>query len=393
MNGQVDIRPEAETVWVRTDDLSRHAESQIRAKADPQLVAEYAEAMLEGAEFPPVIIFQDADGYRHLADGHHRVDAAALAALKDTRRSAEVLAEIRPGTLDDALRYAMRANVQHGKRMSDADYARAIGIALDRDMIQATNAKDVVPELVALTGCSIRRAQECSAGYRKALILKRDRLIIEMHSKGKTQEAIGTKLGVDHATVSRVIDRFVQKRDAAEMHNPAQRSLPPSPFPEDDEAGEAAPDAEAAEADQDDDSVDEADQQETADDTDEETTAAAPAAPSYKIDVSPYLPLLAPLAPIDEGGDDLESGDVAALPDISPADAVKESKSAVRALGRVEREIDKMFKALDGKLDDLTEPYTEGSAAAAIEAIDRAFDYLGALRDYIEEGAADANAA
>jgi hypothetical protein len=392
MNGQVDIRPEVETVWVRTDDLSRHAESQIRAKADPQLVAEYAEAMLEGAEFPPVIIFQDTDGYRHLADGHHRVDAAALAALKDTRRSAEVLAEIRPGTLDDALRYAMRANVQHGKRMSDADYARAIGIALDRDMIQATNAKDVVPELVALIGCSIRRAQECSADYRKALILKRDRLIIEMHAKGRTQEAISAKLGVGQATVVRVLERIIQKRDDAETNDLPQRTLPPSPFPEDDEAGEATADAKAAEADQEE-TVDEADQQETADDTDEETVAAAPAAASYKIDVSPYLPLLAPLAPIDEGGDDLESGDVAALPDISPADAVKESKSAVRALGRVEREIDKMFKALDGKLDDLTEPYTEGSAAAAIEAIDRAFDYLGALRSYIEEGAADANPA
>jgi hypothetical protein len=42
--------------------------------------------MLEGAKFPPVVIFQDADGGKYLGDDHHRVDAAALAALKDPRR-------------------------------------------------------------------------------------------------------------------------------------------------------------------------------------------------------------------------------------------------------------------------------------------------------------------
>ena len=51
--------------------------------------------MLEGAIFPPIVIFQDKNGWKHLADGHHRVDATALAALKDNRRKAEVLAEIR----------------------------------------------------------------------------------------------------------------------------------------------------------------------------------------------------------------------------------------------------------------------------------------------------------
>ena len=43
---------------VRTDDLSRHPESQIRGETDARLVAEYAEAMLEGAIFPPVVIYQ-----------------------------------------------------------------------------------------------------------------------------------------------------------------------------------------------------------------------------------------------------------------------------------------------------------------------------------------------
>jgi ParB-like chromosome segregation protein Spo0J len=152
-----------ETKWVRTDDLSRHPESQIRAESDPRLVAEYAEAMLEGAEFPPVVIFQDAVG-KYLADGHHRVDAAALAALKDPRRKAEVLAEIRPGTFEDAVRWAMRANYQHGKRMADADYKRAIEMAIELGFLQSVHAKDVVPEVVELTRCSVRTAQVHTVG-------------------------------------------------------------------------------------------------------------------------------------------------------------------------------------------------------------------------------------
>jgi ParB-like chromosome segregation protein Spo0J len=133
---------------VRTDDLSRHPESPIRGETDARLVAEYAEAMLEGAIFPPAVIYQDADGWKHLADGHHRVDAAALAALKDTRRKPEVLAEIRSGTIEDALRYAMQANRLHGKRMTEADYKRAIKMPIDHNMISAPNARDVVAEVV-----------------------------------------------------------------------------------------------------------------------------------------------------------------------------------------------------------------------------------------------------
>jgi hypothetical protein len=58
---------------------------------------------LEGAQLPPVVIFEDTDGWKYLADDHHRVDAAVLAALKDPRRKAEVLAEIRPNRHDAGL--------------------------------------------------------------------------------------------------------------------------------------------------------------------------------------------------------------------------------------------------------------------------------------------------
>ena len=61
------------------------------------------------------------------------------------------MAEIRPGTIQDAIRYGLRANLLHGKRMTDADYRRAIKVAFDHDLVGALHAKDVVPALVALT--------------------------------------------------------------------------------------------------------------------------------------------------------------------------------------------------------------------------------------------------
>jgi hypothetical protein len=112
-----------------------------------------------------------------------RVDAAALAALKDPRRKAEVLAEIRPGTFKDAVRWAMRANYQHSKRMADADYKRVNEMAIELEFLRSVHAKDVVPEVVELTGCSVRTAQVNTVAYRKAMIEKRDRHIWSKHPR------------------------------------------------------------------------------------------------------------------------------------------------------------------------------------------------------------------
>src|SRR4051794_24543136 len=59
-------------VWINTDRLSRQAETQIRAQPDRNLVAEYAKAMLGGAVFPPIIVFQDVNDFLHIGDGYHR---------------------------------------------------------------------------------------------------------------------------------------------------------------------------------------------------------------------------------------------------------------------------------------------------------------------------------
>lgn len=103
--------------------ISASPRTQIRAKIDEEAVDEYAAAMREGAQFPPIVIFWDGRNY-HLADGFHRVMAAKRNGFKD------ILAEVHQGTKADALQYALAANTIHGIRRTNADKRRSVELAL-----------------------------------------------------------------------------------------------------------------------------------------------------------------------------------------------------------------------------------------------------------------------
>ena len=93
--------------------------TQPRTGIRPDLVAEYAEAMMDGAEFPPVAVFHDGEGY-WLADGFHRVGAAQVA------ERGEILAEVHEGSKRDAILHAAGANADHGWRRSNEDKRHAV---------------------------------------------------------------------------------------------------------------------------------------------------------------------------------------------------------------------------------------------------------------------------
>ena len=93
--------------------------TQPRCQIDEALVAEYAEAYADGAEFPPVVVF--LDGVDHwLADGFHRVHGARRAGLDQVR------VDLRSGTLRDAVLYSIGANAAHGQRRNDDDKRKAV---------------------------------------------------------------------------------------------------------------------------------------------------------------------------------------------------------------------------------------------------------------------------
>jgi hypothetical protein len=110
-------------VKLKLDSIRLDAGTQTRSRLDEMVVSDYAEAMIRGDRFPPVIVFK-SNGEFIMADGFHRAKAARKARLT------HILAELRKGTRRDALRFALGANHKHGLRRSNLDKRRAVEIAL-----------------------------------------------------------------------------------------------------------------------------------------------------------------------------------------------------------------------------------------------------------------------
>lgn len=98
--------------------------TQSRACINEQAVADYAEAMQGGAEFPPVVAFFDGATY-WLADGFHRYQACKRAGLDS------IAADVRQGTQRDAILYSVGANASHGLRRTNDDKKRAVLVLLN----------------------------------------------------------------------------------------------------------------------------------------------------------------------------------------------------------------------------------------------------------------------
>lgn len=104
---------------IRISEINIGGGTQPRCEIDEALVSEYAEAMANGAEFPPIVVFND--GITHwLADGFHRTHAARRAGLE------EIAADVRSGTKRDAVLFSVGANAAHGKRRTNADKRKAV---------------------------------------------------------------------------------------------------------------------------------------------------------------------------------------------------------------------------------------------------------------------------
>lgn len=98
--------------------------TQSRASISEDTVTDYAEAMQAGDEFPPVIVYHDGVEY-YLADGFHR-----LHAVKRLGKTS-IQADVRTGTLRDAILYSLGANRDHGLRRSNADKRKCVQTLLD----------------------------------------------------------------------------------------------------------------------------------------------------------------------------------------------------------------------------------------------------------------------
>jgi uncharacterized ParB-like nuclease family protein len=97
---------------------------QSRTEINEGTVSEYAEAILEGADFPPVLVYFDGINY-YLTDGYHRLLAHKRA------EKVSILCNVVQGTLRDAIFHSTGVNTDHGMRRTYADKRKAVMTLLD----------------------------------------------------------------------------------------------------------------------------------------------------------------------------------------------------------------------------------------------------------------------
>jgi hypothetical protein len=117
-------------------DIRTDLGTQIRVAIDEELVQNYHEKLEDGVEFPPVVVF--FDGLRYiLGGGFHRL----FAHQRSNRLYID--ADVRHGTLDDAIDFALQDNEDHGLRRSDADRRNAVIRALNDKRYANCSAREI----------------------------------------------------------------------------------------------------------------------------------------------------------------------------------------------------------------------------------------------------------
>ena len=145
------------TKKIKLSEIVTDAGTQVRAGLNEGIVADYAEALADGAKFPPVVVFHDGNRYI-AADGFHRIHAAAR------NGATQIEADIRKGSKSDALKFALGCNAHHGLRRTNADKRHAVELALK----EFPNVSTVAIAKMCLVGdelvAEIRKSQPTDSG-------------------------------------------------------------------------------------------------------------------------------------------------------------------------------------------------------------------------------------
>lgn len=96
---------------------------QPRVQLNEQEVQNYMDLIQQGAEFPPIVVFKQAESYI-LASGFHRFEAHKRLELTD------INAEIREGSHLEILIEAIQSNARHGIRLTNDDKWHSVTLIL-----------------------------------------------------------------------------------------------------------------------------------------------------------------------------------------------------------------------------------------------------------------------
>jgi phage N-6-adenine-methyltransferase len=139
-------------VQLQINSIRTDGGTQPRIQLDSATINDYAESMADGVAFPPVVTFYDGSNY-WLADGYHRLHAAQSLGLAD------IPADIRQGTLQDAQWYSYSVNQTHGLRRSNEDKRRTVESALRHEYASRCSTRELAKHC-GVSHMTIQRYQE-----------------------------------------------------------------------------------------------------------------------------------------------------------------------------------------------------------------------------------------
>lgn len=167
---------------------------QVREKINDDAVADYAHHYINKHKMPPPVLFEDREGHYMVGDGLHRI--SAIMQLSSTPRSMWAF-EVRKGSFQDCLRFALKANLENGLRRTNADKRVSVESAL-KEFPTLSNVK--ISELAAVSDNMVHEVRE------------------ELESFGKIEKT-GNRIGRDgkirplNAKPKKKIEGEVRSRD------------------------------------------------------------------------------------------------------------------------------------------------------------------------------------
>lgn len=146
------------TTPLRIDLIRCDGGTQMRVEVSDDVAISYAERMAAGDTFPTVTVFHDGNSL-WLADGFHRIAARRRLMLADQERWITIDADLRAGTREDAVRFAIAANRSNGLRRTNADKQIAVRAALSHPAMREMSDECIADE-VGVARVTVRNARQ-----------------------------------------------------------------------------------------------------------------------------------------------------------------------------------------------------------------------------------------
>jgi len=172
--------------FLKFSELRRDPALQSRVAMDPELIADYRDAILRGDRLPPVSVVFDRQFY-FLVDGWHRC------AAQEAAGKFEVEADIVDGKYRDAMLASVGANHRNGARRTNADKRRAVQRLLD-DPEWAQWSNEAIAKVCVVSPHTVAEVRQSHSANAE---LPSERTYTTKHGTRATMKtaSIGTKTG------------------------------------------------------------------------------------------------------------------------------------------------------------------------------------------------------